>query len=44
MMAKKWTDSFREPNSVRNARREKALADFGIKYKASYANLKGGLV
>lgn len=42
-MAQKWTNSFRDPASVRNARRKKALEEAGLDTNNFYTRLKGGM-
>jgi len=44
MMAQKWTNSFRESNAVRNARREKALKENGFNILGQHKTSKGGNV
>ena len=41
-MAKKWTNSFRDPPSVRNERRRKALEADGLSTNTDKTRLKGG--
>jgi len=43
-MAQKWTNSFRESNKVRAARRERALINDGFKSAQKYNHLGGSKV
>ena len=43
-MAQKWTNSFRESNAVRNARREKALKESGFNSLGQHKVSKGGKI